>query len=172
MFKKLSFGRVTVVLATSLLLSPFLSFADDYFLLYPGNAFLPVSDTWKYYKSSNAGYLYDDTGETSYICSVNFRDEGLYVKKIHVRFRDSTNTGYMVVSLRRINIWNGTWEEVAKYVGSWYGTPGEVVRSFDAISGRRYINRGIWAYWLVVTFSGYPHDELRLISVRIKYGTY
>jgi hypothetical protein len=172
MLKKIMFFGGIWIFSCALFLSPSLSFAANFFIQYPGAAFLPTNDTYNYYRSTGNGYICNTGSAGSYVCAVNFPAGVLYVKGMDIGFCHKTDD-YMIVKLRRRHLGTGDIQTVATFTSPTTASTSDYKLEYvNSNPGYKYIDPAKYVYYLEVFFSADAGLHLILFQVRIKYGTY
>ena len=176
MSKKTNITGFIIILAFSILLFPTLNSAEQHYLQFSGNGFVPEHSSAAFFRSPT-GYLYhDDFIDESYCCPVTFSvPEGstYFIKSLGIRYYDNLVDGYIGIVLRRKNLFTGTWHNVASWTSS--SSSSDQTTCHGTISGYKLIDTKKFSYWLEVLFFRdadlTPGSALKLYQVRVHYGT-
>jgi hypothetical protein len=176
MFKKTIFISF---LTLSILFFPTVIHADQYYDQYPGNGFIPKFATSAYFRSFAGQLNHDDIYDEDYLCPVNFNvpDGSIYfIKSIGIRYKDNLTDGYLLVELRRRNLYTGAMHVVATWQSNYSGaSSGEQTASKGTEPGVKLVDTKKFAYWLTVYFSKdgdtNPSTQMELHQIRVHYGT-
>jgi hypothetical protein len=180
MSKTTAISSLIFLLVISTLIFPPRTHADQYYLHYAGNCFMPRLAALTYYKEAALSYMYhDDTNDAAYMCPVDFNvpDGSVYfIKSIGIRFLDNLSDGYIHVELRRQNLYTGTVAYVAEWnSGGPAAAPSSQTASQGTRAGYKLLDTKKFAYWLFVEFyktgAENPGLSLRLFQIRVHYGT-
>jgi hypothetical protein len=180
MSKKSFFIGVICILVFLVMLFPTVTYADQYYDQYPGNAFIPRYQTTVYYRSMTSSYIYhDDTTDEGYMCPVTFNvpDGSTYfIKSIGIRYKDNLTDGYLHILLKRINLYTGNEHTVASWNSDPVAAnPSVLTASQGTETGYKLVDTKKFVYWLYVQFfrtgEVNPSQGLMLYQVRVHYGT-
>jgi hypothetical protein len=180
MSKRTIYIRIIGTFAFLILFFPAATYADQYYDQYPGNGFVPRYSSSVYFRSPIYAHInHSNTEDEHYMCPVNFNvaDGSTYfIKSIGMRYKDNLTDGYIIVTLKRKNLYTGNDHIVASW-GS--GLPdastGDQTASQGTNAGVKLVDTKKFVYWLYVYFyrdgSANPSANLKLYQVRIHYGT-
>jgi hypothetical protein len=179
MSNKISFLGLSAILVFSVLFSPAIINADQYYLNLPGNGFGPESGSASYIRSTS-GYLYStDLINRNFVCAVPFDvpDGSVhFIKSIGMRYKDNLTDGYIRIRLKRLNLFTGALHTLAEWESGLDTSSGSVqTASQGTIAGTKLVDTKKFAYYLYVYFyvDGLvnPDTNLMLYQVRVHYGT-
>lgn len=109
-------------------------------------------------KEDNKGYL---------IAPVYFPMSYVSAIKMRVSMFDNTNTGFIKVSLIRVDCETGEWDVVYKVTSGKAAKPGGVTKT-DAVGAPKSVDNSKYA-WILRAWFNKADDNLALYSVRIEY---
>ena len=180
MSRKAFFIGFTIILTLSFLIFPPLTYAEQYYLHYPGTVFTARNEDAAYIKGTTYCQLYhNDTNDEYYYCPVDFNvpDGSVhFIKSLSIRNLDNLTDGRLFVELRRCNIFNSAYHPVAAWSGSTaIANPSTVNVNVASNPGFKLIDTKKFTYYLIVKFERdgdlNPGASLKLYQIRIHYGT-
>jgi hypothetical protein len=180
MSKKTFLIKLFEVMAFSIFFITAASHAAQYYDQYPGNGFLPKSESLSYNRScENASLYHNDTSLADYNCPVNFNvpdGAAYFIKSIGIRYLDNLSNGFIEVILMRKNLYTGAAHTVASWsCGSSEASSFDQTASQGTNAGYKLVDTKKFSYWLIVSLytegSVNPSFNLKLYQVRIHYGT-
>jgi len=144
MSKKMTLFGLIGILSLPFLVFPSLAPADQFYLQHPGISFHAQYATQLYFKSNN-GYLYhNDDMDEEYMCPVHFSipDGAIYfIKSLGIRYKDNWTDGFLMVRLRRRNLYTGAMHDVATWQSDKSGaSPSEQTASQGTDAGYKLID--------------------------------
>jgi hypothetical protein len=153
--------------------------ADQYYDQYSGNSFQPQFSSSTFVKAGDGSIYHNDDFDDFYFCPASFSvpDGSTYfIKSLGIRYKDNLTDGYLLVRLKRLNLYTGNSHTVASWnSGTLDSNPIIQTHSQGTETGYKLVDTKKFAYWLEIRFyrDGItnPSTNLMIYQVRIHYGT-
>jgi len=165
--------------ALSILCISTVIYAQQYYDQYSGNSFQPQFSSSTFVKSGDGSIYHNDDFDDFYFCPANFSvpDGSTYfIKSLGIRYKDNLADGYLLVRLKRKNLYTGNSHTVASWnSGTLFSNSSDLTHSEGTEAGFKLVDTKKFTYWLEIRFyrDGVtnPSNNLMIYQVRIHYGT-
>jgi len=125
-----------------------------------------------WYSTSGWGVQMESAAWGTLVAPVYFSNaDGKMVKRMTAVVGDTSTTSKVIVTLYRVNEWDGSYTEVFSVSSGDADTYTGRASLADWTSNARLINNLNYSWWIHAHFSGTPleEDKVKLFSVKIKY---